>query len=95
MMLPFYISILNLSYAILANAASSPTEGQPSTTIGDHVSKLHNSLKPWVEQFVTQISLTVSDEAGLHSSAPEIWALDDAFRRMEGLLHKGSEGVGG
>lgn len=78
--LPFYTSVLNLSCVVLYNSVLA---GQ-TATLQDKAKNFHASLGPWLDELLEQAS-SVED---VKQSLPDIWALEDAYRRLEAILGK-------
>ena len=77
LLLPFYISILNLCCVVLSNTSSGG-----NAALRDKAKALHSDLSPWLEDLLKQ---SASSE-DVKQSLPEIWALDDAHGRLKGIL---------
>ncbi len=73
-LLPLYISVLNLSCVVLCSPSLAS-----QTALRDRAKALHASLGPWLEHLLKQSS----SAEDVQQSLPDIWALEDAYRRLK------------
>jgi Uncharacterised protein family, YAP/Alf4/glomulin len=84
LLLPFYISVLNLCCVVLSNTSSADLQ-----SIREKAATLQSSLTPWLDHLLPQIS----QDGNVGQSAPEIFALDDASRRLKAIIDTKTKSV--
>ena len=77
-LLPFYTSVLNLSCVVLYNSVLATQ----TATLRHKAKTFHVALGSWLDELLKQAS---SVEDVKHSLA-DMWAVEDAYRRLEAIL---------